>query len=82
MDPFGAILAAGVGWLIEHVGPLKEALNALTGNADEIAAQSETWKNVATELGSVGQDLTGSELFARIQQALLARFHDTRRTEC
>ncbi|MDS0149558.1 hypothetical protein, partial [Amycolatopsis sp. CM201R] len=26
MDPFGAILAAGVGWLIEHVGPLKEAL--------------------------------------------------------
>ncbi|MEU8633151.1 RHS repeat-associated core domain-containing protein [Amycolatopsis sp. NPDC048633] len=59
MDPFGAILAAGVGWLIEHVGPLKEALNALTGNADEIAAQSETWKNVAKELGSVGEDLTG-----------------------
>src|SRR4051812_15726863 len=59
MDPFGAILAAGVGWLIEHVGPLKEALNGLTGNADEIAAQSETWKNVATELGSVGADLTG-----------------------
>ncbi|WP_341867735.1 WXG100 family type VII secretion target, partial [Amycolatopsis kentuckyensis] len=59
MDPFGAILAAGVGWLMEHVGPLKEALNGLTGNADEIAAQSETWKNIATELGSVGEDLTG-----------------------
>ncbi|WIX91932.1 DUF6531 domain-containing protein [Amycolatopsis sp. DG1A-15b] len=59
MDPFGAILAAGVGWLMEHVGPLKEALNGLTGNADEIAAQSETWKNVATELGSIGEDLTG-----------------------
>ncbi|MEV7097435.1 RHS repeat-associated core domain-containing protein [Amycolatopsis sp. NPDC051045] len=59
MDPFGAILAAGVGWLIEHVGPLKEALNGLTGNADEIAAQSETWKNIATELGSIGEDLTG-----------------------
>ncbi|SEF24244.1 RHS repeat-associated core domain-containing protein [Amycolatopsis pretoriensis] len=57
MDPFGAILAAGVGWLIEHVGPLKEALNGLTGNADEIAAQSETWKNVAGELQSVGTDL-------------------------
>ncbi|MCR6490265.1 DUF6531 domain-containing protein [Amycolatopsis sp. OK19-0408] len=59
MDPFGAILAAGVGWLMEHVGPLKEALNALTGNPDEISAQSETWKNVATELGSVGEDLLG-----------------------
>jgi RHS repeat-associated protein len=60
MDPFGAILAAGVGWLLEHVGPLKEALNALTGNADEIAAHSQTWKNVATELGSIGQDLTST----------------------
>jgi RHS repeat-associated protein len=59
MDPFGAVLAAGVGWLMEHVGPLKEALNGLTGNADQIAAQSETWKNVATELGSIGEDLTG-----------------------
>ncbi|SFW88769.1 RHS repeat-associated core domain-containing protein [Amycolatopsis australiensis] len=59
MDPFGAILAAGVGWLMEHVGPLKEALDGLTGNADEIAAQSETWKNIATELGSIGEDLTG-----------------------
>ncbi|KDN22083.1 RHS repeat-associated core domain-containing protein [Amycolatopsis rifamycinica] len=58
MDPFGAILAAGVGWLMEHVGPLKEALNGLTGNPDEITAQSETWKNIATELGSVGEDLT------------------------
>ncbi|MCR6482802.1 DUF6531 domain-containing protein [Amycolatopsis sp. OK19-0408] len=57
MDPFGAIFAAGVGWLIEHVGPLKEALNALTGNADEIAAQSETWTNVAKELESVSTEL-------------------------
>ncbi|MEA5366491.1 RHS repeat-associated core domain-containing protein [Amycolatopsis sp., V23-08] len=58
MDPFGAILAAGVSWLMEHVGPLKDALNALTGNADEIKAQSETWANVAKELGSVSSDLT------------------------
>ncbi|MFI5605907.1 RHS repeat-associated core domain-containing protein [Amycolatopsis sp. NPDC051903] len=57
MDPFGAILAAGVGWLMEHVGPLKEALNGLTGNADQIKAQSETWSNVAKELESIGSDL-------------------------
>ncbi|MBB5858268.1 RHS repeat-associated core domain-containing protein [Amycolatopsis umgeniensis] len=57
MDPVGAVFAAGVGWLIEHVGPLKEALNALTGNADEIAAQSETWTNIAKELGSVSAEL-------------------------
>ncbi|MET8999463.1 DUF6531 domain-containing protein [Amycolatopsis sp. NPDC004169] len=58
LDPFGAILAAGVGWLLEHVGPLSAALDALTGDADQIKAQSETWANVAKELGAVGQDLT------------------------
>ncbi|WP_040406533.1 DUF6531 domain-containing protein [Amycolatopsis nigrescens] len=59
LDPFGAILAAGVGWLMEHVGPLKEALDALAGDPDEIKAHSETWKNIATELGSIGEDMTG-----------------------
>ncbi|TVT00188.1 hypothetical protein FNH07_32470 [Amycolatopsis bartoniae] len=59
MDPFGAILAAGVAWLMEHVGPLKEALNALAGDPDAITAQSETWKNIAGELGDIGQDLKG-----------------------
>ncbi|MFE6615553.1 DUF6531 domain-containing protein [Amycolatopsis sp. NPDC057786] len=58
MDPFGAVFAAGVGWLMEHVGPLKEALDALTGNADEVKAQAETWTNVAKELESVSAELT------------------------
>ncbi|WP_409491110.1 DUF6531 domain-containing protein [Amycolatopsis sp. cmx-11-12] len=58
MDPFGAVFAAGVGWLIEHVGPLKEALNALTGDADAIAAQAQTWTNIAKELGDVAVELT------------------------
>ncbi|AXB41696.1 RHS repeat-associated core domain-containing protein [Amycolatopsis albispora] len=57
MDPFGSILAAGVGWLMEHVGPLSDALDALTGNPDEIKAHSETWKNVGTELSSISADL-------------------------
>ncbi|WP_326836236.1 RHS repeat-associated core domain-containing protein [Amycolatopsis rhabdoformis] len=58
MDPFGAALAAGVGWLLEHVGPLKEALNGLTGNADEIKAQSETLGNVSKELTAIASDYT------------------------
>lgn len=57
MDPFGAILAAGVGWLIEHVGPLSDALDELTGDPDQIKAHSETWKNVATELGKIKTEL-------------------------
>ncbi|WP_236796622.1 RHS repeat-associated core domain-containing protein [Amycolatopsis sp. GM8] len=56
-DPFGSILAAGVGWLMEHVGPLKEALDALAGDPDQITAHSETWKNIAKEVGDVSTDL-------------------------
>ncbi|WP_236792700.1 RHS repeat-associated core domain-containing protein [Amycolatopsis sp. GM8] len=65
-DPFGAILAAGVGWLIEHVGPLKEALDKLAGDPDQITAHSETWKNIAKELGAVSTDL-GNQVKTDIQ---------------
>ncbi|MGW0890470.1 RHS repeat-associated core domain-containing protein [Saccharopolyspora sp. NPDC002578] len=58
MDPFGSILAAGVGWLMEHVGPVSDALDALTGDPDEIKAHSETWKNISGELAAISTDLT------------------------
>ncbi|GAB2971949.1 DUF6531 domain-containing protein [Amycolatopsis acidiphila] len=65
-DPFGSILAAGVGWLMEHVGPLKEALDKLAGSPDQITAHSETWKNIASELGQVATDL-GNQVEADVQ---------------
>lgn len=58
MDPFGAILAAGVGWLMEHVGPVSDALDSLTGDPDEIKAHSQTWKNVSAELADIGAEMT------------------------
>ncbi|MEU4805571.1 RHS repeat-associated core domain-containing protein [Actinosynnema sp. NPDC023587] len=58
VDPVGAVFAAGVGWLIEHVGPLKEGLDQLAGNPDEVEAHSGTWRNVAAELGAIAGDLT------------------------
>jgi RHS repeat-associated protein len=57
LDPFGSAIAAGVGWLLEHVGPLREALDAIAGDADQVRAHAETWTNVAKELGAVGGDL-------------------------
>ncbi|MCI2415794.1 DUF6531 domain-containing protein [Saccharopolyspora sp. K220] len=57
MDPFGSIIAAGVGWLMEHVGPLSDALDTLTGDADQIKAHSETWKNISAELGAVNEEM-------------------------
>jgi uncharacterized protein YukE len=47
IDPLGSLVAWGVGWLLEHVQPLKEALDWLAGNPDEIAAHAATWRNVA-----------------------------------
>ncbi|WP_206788937.1 RHS repeat-associated core domain-containing protein [Amycolatopsis sp. MtRt-6] len=57
MDPFGTILSQGVGWLMEHVGPLKEALDALAGDPAEIAAHAEAWQSVGAELAAIGTDL-------------------------
>ncbi|MEB3368020.1 RHS repeat-associated core domain-containing protein [Saccharopolyspora mangrovi] len=57
LDPFGAIFSAGVGWLIEHVGPVSDALDSLTGDPDQIKAHSETWKNVSAELEAINTEM-------------------------
>lgn len=53
MDPFGSIASNLVSFIIEHVGPLREALDKLAGNADAVAAHARTWKNIATAVGEV-----------------------------
>jgi uncharacterized protein YukE len=40
-------VAWGVSWLMEHVKPLRKALDWLAGNPDEIAAHAASWRNVA-----------------------------------
>jgi hypothetical protein len=47
VNPLGSLFAWGVGWLMEHVKPLKDALDWLAGKPDEIAAHAATWRNVA-----------------------------------
>lgn len=55
-DPFGAIAAAGVGWLLQHVSFLREPLDKLTGDADSINALSVTWSNIAERLNQEASD--------------------------
>ncbi|AOS65113.1 RHS repeat-associated core domain-containing protein [Actinoalloteichus hymeniacidonis] len=57
LDPFAAIISNGVGWLLEHVGPLSDALDALAGSPDEIQAHADTWSNVANEVNAVSTEL-------------------------
>jgi uncharacterized protein YukE len=49
-DPVGALLQYGVAWIIEHVEPLREALDWLAGDPAQINAHAQTWRNVAGAL--------------------------------
>ena len=55
IDPLGSLVAWGVGWLMEHVRPLREALDWLAGRPDEIAAHAATWRNVAAASAATQQ---------------------------
>nr|WP_297993889.1 hypothetical protein [uncultured Actinomyces sp.] len=57
MDPLGEALAAGIGWIIEHLSPLKDWLNELAGDSDAVAAAASTWTNIGTKLSSCAGDL-------------------------
>ncbi|SFB61831.1 RHS repeat-associated core domain-containing protein [Amycolatopsis marina] len=61
VDPIGTLASYGVSWLIEHVQPLKEALDWLAGDPPVIQSFSETWANVAAEVSAVAGDL-GNEV--------------------
>ncbi|WP_406688619.1 hypothetical protein REH65_19665 [Saccharopolyspora sp. ID03-671] len=47
VDPIGTLLSYGLSWLIEHVQPLKEALDWFAGDPDGVAAYGKTWENVS-----------------------------------
>ncbi|MEU4802746.1 hypothetical protein [Actinosynnema sp. NPDC023587] len=57
LDPLGSLVATAVSWLIEHVGPLREALDWLAGDADQIAAYAKTWGNVSQAVTKANESL-------------------------
>lgn len=58
IDPIGTLIANGLGWVIEHVEPLRGWLEELTGNAAEVSAFAKTWSNASGHLNQVGGDLS------------------------
>jgi RHS repeat-associated protein len=56
IDPLGTLASYGVSWLIEHVRPLKEALDWFAGDPPVIQSFADTWGNVAAEVNSVAAD--------------------------
>lgn len=50
IDPLGTFIANGLGWVLDHVEPLKTWFNDFTGDAAEVASFSTTWMNVSSHL--------------------------------
>ncbi len=56
IDPIGTLMSSAASFLMEHVQPLKEALDWLAGDPPVIESYSTTWKNVSQELGKVAAE--------------------------
>jgi hypothetical protein len=52
-DPLAGFLSAGIGWLIEHVSFLREPLDKLCGDPGAVQSESNTWKNIKTEMDAI-----------------------------
>lgn len=61
LDPLGGFFKAGVGWIIEHVEFLREPVNALLGNPNDIQAVASTWMNIGTYLMGTADDLDAEQ---------------------
>ena len=77
MDPLATLASWGLSWLIEHVRPLSDALEQLTGDADQIRAFAATWRNVAVEIQRVAEELAA--VVARDVASWLGRAADASR---
>ncbi|THV40805.1 WXG100 family type VII secretion target [Glycomyces buryatensis] len=57
LDPLGTITSTGVAWLMEAVGPLREFLDDIAGDADILTAHAQTWANMAAEVLAIKDEL-------------------------
>jgi Domain of unknown function (DUF6883) len=59
-DPFSGLLQYFAASLMEHFGPLREALDWLAGDPGQIAGHAQTWRNVSASLTTQHTDLTAA----------------------
>lgn len=57
LDPLAKLMAAGLGWLIEHISFLKEPLDQIAGDPAEIKKLAEELHKIAETLRSAATDL-------------------------
>jgi len=61
-DPLGSLFAAGIGWLIDHLEPIKGWFDDLAGNPEGVKAHAGTMLNVSAYLAEIKYELeSGAE---------------------
>lgn len=60
IDPFGYLLSSVASFLMEHMQPLKDMLDAVAGDPPVIQSYSETWGNVAKKLEDTHVEFTNT----------------------
>ncbi|WP_020501323.1 WXG100 family type VII secretion target [Sciscionella marina] len=56
-DPLNTLINKGLGFLIDHIQPLKEALEMVTGSPDALNTGAQNYLNLQQEINAIGKDL-------------------------
>lgn len=65
IDPIASMAASAASFLMEYIGPLREALDSLAGSPAQVTAQSQTWFNVSASVSE-----TTEAYYAKVDGAL------------
>jgi methyl-accepting chemotaxis protein len=57
-DPLRGLIAAGVGWLLEHIPGISDVWDKLMGDASSIEQIANTWDNISRALNTSCTDFT------------------------
>ncbi|QKW38364.1 hypothetical protein HUT06_33745 [Actinomadura sp. NAK00032] len=60
LDPLGALVGAGVGFLIDWVKPLHDMLTWVTGDADKIGEHRDQWQAAQRDLVKLADEMSGT----------------------
>lgn len=57
-DPLNALISAGLGFLLDVIQPLKDALELVTGNPDALDEAAGDYSEIGKDIGKLGNELT------------------------
>lgn len=53
-DPIGVLEGVGLGFLLDHFAPLKEAIDLVSGDPEALRASADTWRAAAGDVRQIG----------------------------